>query len=67
MPFGLCNSPGTFERVMEVVVRGLRWRTCLVYLNDIVVFSRTFEEHIERLAEVLDRLIGAGLKVKPSK
>ena len=67
MPFGLCNAPGTFERVMEVVVRGLQWRTCLVYLDDIVVFSATFEEHLQRLGEVLDRLIAAGLKVKPSK
>ena len=67
MPFGLCNAPGTFERVMEVVVRGLQWKTCLVYLDDIVVFARTFDEHLVRLGEVLDRLIAAGLKVKPSK
>ena len=67
MPFGLCNAPGTFERVMEVVVRGLQWRTCLVYLDDIVVYAATYEEHLERLGEVLDRLISAGLKIKPSK
>ena len=67
MPFGLCNAPGTFERVMEIVMRGLQWRTCLVYLDDIVVFSASFEEHLARLGEVLDRLIDAGLKVKASK
>jgi hypothetical protein len=67
MPFGLCNAPGTFERVMEVVMRGLQWKTCLVYLDDIVVFAPTFEQHLLRLEEVLDRLITAGLKVKPSK
>ena len=58
----LFDTPGTFERVMELVVWGLQWRTCLVYL---VVFTPTFEEHLTRLGEVLDRLIGAGLKVKP--
>ena len=67
MPFGLCNAPGTFERVMEVVMRGLQWKTCLVYLDDIVVFAGSYKEHLERLGEVLDRLIQAGLKVKPSK
>ena len=67
MPFGLCNAPGTFERVMEVVMRGLQWKTCLVYLDDIVVFAASFEEHLERLEEVLQRLRTAGLKVKPSK
>ena len=60
MPFGLCNAPGTFERVMEVVMRGLQWKTCLVYLDDIVVFSASFEEHLERLEEVLQRLRTAG-------
>ena len=38
MPFGLCNAPGTFERLMEITMRGLQWRTCLVYLDDIIVF-----------------------------
>ena len=67
MPFGLCNAPGTFERLMEVAMRGLQWTSCLVYLDDIVVFARTFESHLQRLGEVLGRLQRAGLKVKPSK
>ena len=67
MPFGLCNAPGTFERLMEVAMRGLQWSSCLVYLDDIVVFSRTFEDHLQRLGEVLGHLEAAGLKVKPSK
>ena len=67
MPFGLCNAPGTFERLMEVAMRGLQWTSCLVYLDDIVVFSRDFQSHLERLGEVLRRLESAGLKVKPSK
>lgn len=67
MPFGLCNAPGTFERLMEVAMRGLQWTSCLVYLDDIVVFSRDFQGHLRRLGEVLERLESAGLKVKPKK
>ena len=67
MPFGLCNAPGTFERLMEVAMRGLQWTSCLVYLDDIVVFSRDFDSHLCRLGQVLGRLETAGLKVKPSK
>ena len=51
MPFGLCNAPGTFERVMEIVMRGLQWKTCLVYLDDIVVFSNGFDQHLEVVVE----------------
>ena len=67
LPFGLCNAPATFERLMEFALAGLIGTSCLVYLDDIVVFSRTFEEHLARLREVLYRLRDAGLKVKPSK
>ena len=67
MPFGLCNAPATFQRLMERVLAGLHWVTCLVYLDDIIIFSRTVEKHIEQLKEVLERLKGAGLKVRPSK
>ena len=52
---------------MELVLRGLHWSTCLVYLDDIIVFSQTVEEHLQRLEEVLERLQQAGLKIKPSK
>ena len=67
MPFGLCNAPGTFQCLMEHVLRGLHWSTCLVYLDDIIIFSMAIEEHLTRLADVLTRLRQAGLKVKPSK
>ncbi len=67
MAFGLTNAPGTFQRLMEQVLRGLQWRTALAYLDDLVVFGRTFEETLERLQEVLQRLRQAGLKLKPSK
>ena len=67
MPFGLCNAPSTFERAMELIMKGLQWRTLILYLDDIIIMSTTFEEHIERLDEVLNRLGQAGLKLKPSK
>jgi hypothetical protein len=67
MPSGLTNSPATFQHSMEKVVGDLNLRTCLVYLDDIVIFSDNVSEHIKRLNEVLIRLQGAGLKLKPSK
>ena len=67
MPFGLCNAPGTFQRLMEFVLAGLQWQTCLVYLDDVIVYGRDFDEHLERLREVFHRFRQAGLKLKPSK
>ena len=67
MPFGLCNAPSTFERLMERVLSGLHWKTLLVYLDDIITFGRTVPETISRLEEVFQRLRDAGLKLKPSK
>ena len=67
MPFGLTNAPATFQRLMEEVLSGLHWTTCLVYLDDILIFSATVEDHLVRLRDVLDRLKNAGLKIKPSK
>ncbi len=67
MPFGLCNAPSTFQRCMELVMKGLQWKTLLIYLDDLILFSSTFEEHISLLDEVLTRFTKAGLKLKPSK
>lgn len=67
MPFGMSNSPATFQRIMELAMQGLTWTTCLVYLDDIIVFGSTFEEHTSRLLEVFSRIRNANLKLKPSK
>ena len=67
MPFGLSNAPATFSPLMELALRGLHWERCLVYLDDIVVFGRNFEQALENLELVLDRLASAGLKLKPKK
>ena len=49
------------------MLRGLNWDTCLIYFDDIIVFSNTFEEHLKRLCLVLNRLCKANLKLKPKK
>ena len=67
MPFGLCNAPATFERLMETVLSGLHWQICLIYLDDIIIFGKTFKEMITNLDTVLQRFEKAGLKLRPSK
>ena len=67
LPFGLCNAPSTFQRCMEMILKGLQWITILIYLDDVIIMSTTFNEHIARLGEVLSRIKEAGLKLKPSK
>ena len=67
MPFGLCNAPATFQRLMDCVMKGLNYEVCLVYLDDIILFSATIDEHLARLSVLLGRLRKANLKLKPSK
>lgn len=67
MPFGLKNAPSTFQRVMDNVLRGLSNETCLVYLDDIIIFSTSLQEHIDRLKNVFDRLRKSNFKVQLDK
>ena len=67
MPFGLTNAPATFERLMERVLKGLQWKQCLVYIDDIIVFGPTFAATLDNLRQVLHRLRQAGLTCKPKK
>jgi len=67
MPFGLCNAVPAFERLMETVLVDYRWRTCLVYLDDVIVFSEDFGTHLVRLKQVLTCFKNAGFKLKLSK
>ncbi|PIK59004.1 putative thy-1 membrane glycoprotein isoform X1 [Apostichopus japonicus] len=67
MPFGLTNAPATFQRYMESCLGDLHYETLLIYIDDIIVFSRNFETHLQRLDEVFQRLEKHGLKIKPSK
>ncbi|CAF0881315.1 unnamed protein product, partial [Brachionus calyciflorus] len=66
MPFGLCNAPPTFQRLMDDLLKNLTWVACLVYLDDVIVFAIDFETHIERLDQVLTRF-RSYLNLKPSK
>ena len=67
MPFGLCNAPATFQRLMDRVLGGLKWSSCLVYFDDIIIVGSTFDDHLRNIGSVLMRLRGAGLKLKPAK
>ena len=67
VPFGLCNTPATFSRLMDRVLADLHWETCLFYLDDIIVFSFTWEEHLARLRQVFERLRHANLKLGADK
>ncbi|GFX17366.1 transposon Tf2-9 polyprotein [Trichonephila clavipes] len=67
MPFGLCNAPATFERMMDNLLRHFKWTMRLCYLDDIIVFSETFEDHLIRLRLVLKCLQEAGLKLNSKK
>uniref|UniRef100_A0A3B1IQI2 Gypsy retrotransposon integrase-like protein 1 n=1 Tax=Astyanax mexicanus TaxID=7994 RepID=A0A3B1IQI2_ASTMX len=67
MPFGLCNAPATFQRLMDRVLAGLQWETCLVYLDDIILLGKDVPEMLQRLAQVFDRFRQANLKLKPTK
>ena len=67
LPFGVCNGGATFQRLMDYVLSGLSWKICLLYLDDIIVFSKTFEEHVQNLSLVLTRLQNSGLKVAAKK
>ena len=67
MPFGLCNAPPTFQRLMQNCLGELNLTYCLIYLDDVIVFSKMPEEHLQRMRVVFDRLREHGLKLKPSK
>ena len=67
LPFGLCNAPATFSRLMDRTLAGLAWNICLYYLDDIIVFSSTWAEHLERLRAVFERLRRANLKLGARK
>ncbi|UYV66672.1 K02A2.6-like, partial [Cordylochernes scorpioides] len=67
MPFGLCNAPATFERMMDNLRAGIKWTICLCYLDDIIVYASSFQEHMERLEKVLKCIQRAGLGLNPEK
>jgi len=67
LPFGLCNAPATLQRAMDMILAGVKLQIRLVYVDDAIVFSRSPEEHLQHLDEVLTRLGKAGVTLKAAK
>jgi Reverse transcriptase (RNA-dependent DNA polymerase) len=67
LPFGLRNAPATFERAIDIILSGIKWKTCLVYLDDVIVFYKSKTDHITHVAEALTLLENAGLSLKLKK
>ena len=67
MPFGLTNAPATFQCLMESCLGDYHLKYCIIYLDDVIIFSKTPEEHISRLCKVFQKLDEAGLHLKPNK
>lgn len=67
MPFGLCNAPATFQRLMQQCLNGQIAESLLVYLDDIIIYSANFSSHLQHLDQVFERLWRHGLKLRPDK
>lgn len=67
LPFGLCNSPATFSRVIQEVLRGLTWKECLAYLDDVIILGRDMLSHTRNLSSVISRFEKFNLKLKAQK
>ena len=67
MPFGLKGAPASFQRLMMAVLAGLTWRECLVYLDDVIIFGKSFDEALNHLDHVLRAVKGANLKLNLRK
>lgn len=65
MSFGLANAPATYQRLQEQCLGDLHLKICLIYVDDLIIFSRTFDEHITRLRQVFSRIQDYGLKLSP--
>ena len=67
MPFGLSGAPGSFQKLMQIVLGSMSYRQLLVYLDDVIVPAKTVQEGVEHLSEVFQRFREANLKLKPAK
>ena len=67
MPFGLRNAPATFQRALDIIISGVRWQTYLIYLDDVIVFSRDTSSQIQHVDQVLALLRNAGVSLKLKK
>jgi len=67
MPFGLCNAPATFEQLMEKILSPVLNKICMVYLDNVIIFGKTFEKMVKNLREVFLLLRKVNLKLNPKK
>ena len=67
LPMGITNAAPTFQRNMEMVFKGLLWKCCIVYIDDVIIYSRTLKEHLQSLNEVFKRLKQYNMVIKPDK
>jgi len=67
MPFGLTNSPATYERIVEQCLGDLNMRICVCYLDDVIIYSSTFKEHLDNIDTVFSRIKGCNLKLAAEK
>ena len=67
MPFGLRNASAAFQRALDIILSGVRWQSCLIYLDDVIVFSRSTDEHLQHVDEILTVLRGVGITLKLTK
>jgi len=67
MPLGLTNAPATFQRVLDIILSSLKWQICLVYLEDVIIFSANAEQHVNDVDTVLHPLREAGVTLNLEK
>ena len=67
MPFGLSNAPASWQRLMDLVFQGLHWKSVLTFLDDVCIFSATYEDHLRDVTEVLERVKKYGIRLHPDK
>ena len=67
IPFGLSGAPATFQRMVHCILPGLYWKKCLIYLDDVLIFSKSLKEHNIRLREVFECLRNSGLNLSPKR
>ena len=67
MPFGLTNAPATFQRTLDIVLSTFKWKTCLVYLDEVIIFSKNMEDHLLHVEQTLKALHAVGVTLKLEK
>ncbi len=67
LPMGWCNAPSIFQRNIDIALAGLQWQQCIVYIDDVIIFSSSFEQHLAHINQILTRLSDVGAKLKLAK